>query len=63
MVVAPFIQVLIVVVVVGFLLWIVNRYVPMEPPIKGILTAVVVIALVLWLLSVFGLLSMSPHLR
>jgi hypothetical protein len=51
----PLLQILIVLVVVGLLLWLVNRFIPMEGTIKSILNAVVVIALVLWLLNVFGL--------
>jgi hypothetical protein len=44
-----------VLVVVGVLLWLVNRFVPMAGSIKSILNAVVVIGVVLWLLKVFGL--------
>ena len=44
-----------VLVVVGVLLWLVNRFVPMAGSIKSILNAVVVIGVVLWLLNVFGL--------
>jgi hypothetical protein len=33
----------------------VNRYVPMQGTIKGILNAVVVIVVVLWVVNVFGL--------
>lgn len=51
----PLIQILIVLVVVGLLLWLVNRFIPMQGTIKSILNAVVVIAVVLWLLDVFGL--------
>ena len=51
----PLMQVLIVLVVVGLLLWLVNRFIPMQGTIKSILNAVVVIAVVLWLLDVFGL--------
>ena len=51
----PLIQILIVLVVVGLLLWLVNRFIPMQGTIKSILNAVVVIAVVLWLLNVFGL--------
>jgi hypothetical protein len=43
--------------VVGVLLWLVNRFIPMQGTIKGILNAVVVIAVVLWLLKVFDLYS------
>lgn len=51
----PLLQVLIVVVVVGVLLWLVNTYIPMQKTIKSVLNGVVVIAVVLWLLNVFGL--------
>lgn len=44
-------------VVVGVLLWLVNTYIPMQPPIKQILNVIVVIAVILWLLQAFGLLG------
>jgi membrane carboxypeptidase/penicillin-binding protein len=53
----PLTQVLVTLIVVGVLLWLVNRFIPMAGSIKSILNAVVVIAVVLWLLSAFGLLS------
>jgi hypothetical protein len=49
------VQLLEVLVVVGVLLWLVNRLIPMQGSIKSILNGVVVIAVVLWLLNVFGL--------
>ena len=56
----PLLQVLMALVVVGVLLWVVNRFIPMQGTIKSILNAVVVIAVVLWLLNIFGSLhSMS----
>jgi hypothetical protein len=42
-------------IVVGVLLWLVNRFIPMQGTIKSIVNAVVVIAVVVWLLNVFGL--------
>jgi hypothetical protein len=53
----PLLQVVLVLIVVGVLLWLVNRFIPMASSIKSILNAVVVIAVVLWLLNIFGLLS------
>lgn len=44
-------------VVVGVILWLVNRYIPMDSKIKSILNIVVVIAVVLWLLRIFGILN------
>ena len=51
----PLVTVVLTLCVVGVLLWLVNRYIPMQGTIKGILNAVVVIVVVLWLLKVFGL--------
>ena len=53
----PLTQVVMVLIVVGVILWLINRFILMAGSIKSILNAVVVIAVVLWLLSVFGLLS------
>jgi hypothetical protein len=52
-----------VLVVVGVLLWLVNRFVPMASSIKSILNAVVVIGVVLWLLNVFGLFHSISRIR
>jgi hypothetical protein len=51
----PLLQILEVLIVVGVLLWLVNRFIPMQRSIKSILNGVVVIAVVLWLLNVLGL--------
>jgi hypothetical protein len=51
----PLINVLLVLVVVGVILWLVNNYIPMDRKIKSILNVVVMIAVVLWLLSAFGI--------
>jgi hypothetical protein len=59
----PLLQILMVLVVVGVLLWLVNRFIPMEGTIKSILNAVVVIATVVWLLNVFGLLHSLSHIH
>jgi len=48
-------QILIVLIVVGVLLWLVNSFIPMQGTLKSILNAVVIICVVLWLLNVFGL--------
>lgn len=51
----PLIHVVLVLIVIGVLLWLVNRFIPMASPIKTILNVVVVIAVIVWLLKVFGL--------
>jgi hypothetical protein len=59
----PLIQILMVLVVVGVLLWLVNSFIPMQGQIKSILNGVVVIAVVLWLLNIFGLFHSLNHIR
>lgn len=59
----PLIQLVIVLVVVGVILWAVNSYIPMQATIKKILNVVVVIAVVLWLLSAFGILGNMSTVR
>jgi len=59
----PLLQLVVILVVVGVLLWLVNNYIPMQRSIKGILNAVVIIAVVLWILNVFGLFSSISNLR
>jgi hypothetical protein len=58
----PLIQIVIVLIVIGVLLWLVNL-IPMQGTIKSILNTVVVICVVLWLLNVFGVLNYLPHIR
>ena len=59
----PLIQLVVVLVVVGVVLWLINNYIPMDGTIKKILNVVVVIAVILWLLSVFGILGSIPGIR
>ena len=59
----PLIQILVALIVVGVLLWLVNRFIPMAGSIKSILNAVVVICVVLSLLNVFGLFHSLSRIR
>lgn len=59
----PLLQVVVTLIVVGILLWLVNRFIPMAGSIKSILNAVVVIAVVLWLLNIFGLLQSLSNIH
>jgi hypothetical protein len=59
----PLIQVVIVLVVVGVVLWLINSYIPMQATINKILNAVVIIAVILWLLSVFGVIGSLQGIR
>ena len=59
----PLLNVLLILIVIGVLLWLVNAYIPMDGKIKRILNIVVVIAVVIWLLKVFGLFSSLSNMR
>ena len=59
----PLIQLVIVLVVVGVILWLVNTYIPMDRNIKKILNVVVIIAVILWLLSAFGVIGSLQGIR
>lgn len=51
------INVVIILIIVGVLLYLINRYLPMDGKIKQILNIVIVIAVIIWLLKAFGLLT------
>lgn len=53
----PLVNLIIVLVVVGVVLWLINRYIPMQSTIKKILNVVVIIVVVLWVLNAFGILG------
>jgi hypothetical protein len=59
----PLIQLVEVLIVVGVLLWLVNRFIPMQATIKSILNGIVVIGVVLWLLNVCGLFHSLPQIH
>jgi hypothetical protein len=57
------INLVVILIVVGVLLWLVNTYIPMDRKIKNILNIVVVVFVVLWLLQVFGILGPIGNIR
>lgn len=59
----PLVQLVMVLVVVGVILWVINSYIPMQATIKKILNAVVVIVVIIWLLNVFGLIGSVSNIR
>jgi formate hydrogenlyase subunit 4 len=59
----PLINLVIILVVVGVILWMINTYIPMDSKIKSILNIVVVIVVIVWLLSVFGVIGSLSGLR
>jgi preprotein translocase subunit SecE len=57
------IMVLIIIAAVGFICWLVETYIPMNPTIKRIFMFVAIFALFLWILQVFGVLGSVTSLR
>lgn len=51
----PLINVVFALIAVGVLLWLVNRFIPMQSAIKSILNVVVIVAVALWVGNLFGL--------
>jgi hypothetical protein len=47
--------IVLVLVIVGVVLWLINRFIPMQGTIKSILNIVVIIVVILWLLKAFGI--------
>jgi hypothetical protein len=59
----PLIQLVLVLVAVGVVLWVINSYIPMQSTIKKILNVVVIICVIVWLMSVFGLIGNLSTIR
>jgi len=58
------ISVVVTLIVVGILLWLVNKFIPMDGRIKNVLNIVVLVAVVLWLIGpVFGLLGYVSEIK
>lgn len=57
------INVLIVIIIVGVVLWLINQYIPMDAKIKRILNIAAVVFLIIWLLKVFGVIGYLSSIR
>jgi hypothetical protein len=55
------VHILITLVIVGLILWLVERYIPMGEPVKTIFHIFVAIVAILWLLNILGIFH-SPGL-
>jgi len=59
----PLIQLVVILVVFGVLLWAINTYIPMDATIKKILNVVVILVVILFILSAFGILGSMSGIR
>ena len=50
----PILTILAVLVAIGFIIWLVNNYIPMDGKIKNIFNIVAIVLTIFWLLKVFG---------
>ena len=53
----PLVNIVLALIVVGVVLYLINRYIPMASSIKSILNVVVVVAVSIWVLQAVGLWS------
>ena len=61
--VMPLTTVIIAIVAVGVVLWLVNRFIPMQSQIKSILNGLVVVVLVLWIANLYGVFQHLSQFR
>jgi hypothetical protein len=59
----PLLNVILTLIIVGVVLGLVNRFLPMDGRIKSILNVVIVVAVILWLLNGFGFLALGSGMR
>ncbi|MEE4380234.1 MAG: Thivi_2564 family membrane protein [Candidatus Competibacteraceae bacterium] len=59
----PLLQLVIVLVVVGVILWVINNTIPMQGTLRKILNVVVIGGVVFWLLSLFGVIGSLQGIR
>ena len=50
----PILQVFLVLIAVGVILWAVTSFIPMNETVKRIIVGLAILLLILWLLSLFG---------
>lgn len=55
-------NIIMIIVIVGILLYLLNVCIPMEATIQKILNIVVITSLIVWLLKVFGIWGQIKHL-
>jgi hypothetical protein len=53
----PVVNIVVVLVVAGLLMWLINTYIPMAAAINSLLNIVVCVVVLVWLLQVFGVIG------
>jgi hypothetical protein len=57
------VQIVVILVVVGLVMWLINTYIPMAGAIKSLLNIVVFVVVLIWVLQTFGLIGAIPGLK
>lgn len=57
------IQMIVILVVLGFCLYLVETYIPMSPPVQMLIRAVIILFSVLYILSMFGIVNLPVNVR
>jgi hypothetical protein len=57
------VNIVVILVVVGLVMWLINTYIPMAGAIKSLLNIVVFVVVLIWVLQVFGLVGAIPGLK
>lgn len=56
-------QLIVILVVIGIVMYLINSYIPMAEGIRRLLNIAVIIFLIIWLLEAFGLLGPLSNVR
>jgi hypothetical protein len=57
------VNIVVILVVIGLVMWLINTYIPMAGAIKSLLNIVVFVVVLIWVLQTFGLIGAIPGLR
>jgi hypothetical protein len=57
------INIVVILVVIGLVMWLINTYIPMAGSIKSLLNIVVFVVVLIWVLQIFGLIGAIPGLK
>jgi hypothetical protein len=59
----PLVNIVLIIVLVGLVMWLINTYIPMAAGIKSLLNIVVFVVVLIWVLRIFGLVTDIPGLH
>jgi hypothetical protein len=57
------VDIVLILIVVGLLLWLIDAYIPMAGGIKSLINVLVFVVVLVWLLQTFGLVGNIPGVR